>query len=63
MVVVLLIIGTFMDLAAIGGISVTDALKTIWPFYLTALGLTALGVLLIVVYVPALSLWLPALLR
>ena len=43
---------------AIGGISVTDALKTIWPFYLTAL-----GVLLIVVYVPALSLWLPALLR
>ena len=43
---------------AIGGISVTDALKTIWPFYLTAL-----GVLLIVVYVPALSLWLPALLK
>ena len=44
--------------AAIGRISVTDALRTIWPFYLTAL-----SVLLIIVYVPALSLWLPALLR
>jgi len=43
---------------AIGGISVTDALKTIWPFYLAAL-----AVLLIVVFVPQLSLWLPALLR
>jgi len=43
---------------AIGGISVTDALRTIWPFYFAGL-----GVLLIVVYVPALSLWLPALLK
>jgi tripartite ATP-independent transporter DctM subunit len=43
---------------AIGGISVTDALKTIWPFYFAAF-----VVLLIVVYVPALSLWLPSVLR
>lgn len=43
---------------AIGKISVTQALRTIWPFYFAAL-----VVLLIVVYVPQLSLWLPALLR
>jgi tripartite ATP-independent transporter DctM subunit len=43
---------------AIGEISVTQALRTIWPFYLASL-----VVLLIVVYVPALSLWLPALMR
>ena len=43
---------------AIGKISVTEALRTIWPFYLTAL-----AVLFIVVYVPQLSLWLPALLK
>jgi tripartite ATP-independent transporter DctM subunit len=44
--------------AAIGRISVTDALKSIWPFYLAAL-----VVLLAVVYMPALSLWLPGVLR
>jgi TRAP-type C4-dicarboxylate transport system permease large subunit len=43
---------------AIGKISVSDALKTIWPFYLATL-----AVLLVVVFVPQLSLWLPALLR
>ena len=43
---------------AIGKISVTEALRTIWPFYFTAI-----GVLFVVVYVPALSLWLPALLK
>jgi tripartite ATP-independent transporter DctM subunit len=43
---------------AIGKITVTDALKTIWPFYFTAV-----GVLLLVVYIPALSLWLPSLLK
>src|SRR5690606_36628032 len=43
---------------AIGQISVTQALRTIWPFYFAAL-----TVLLIVVYVPQLSLWLPALPR
>jgi tripartite ATP-independent transporter DctM subunit len=44
--------------AAIGKIKVTDALRSIWPFYLTAL-----VVLLLVVFVPALSLWLPAALK
>ena len=44
--------------AAIGKISVTQALKTIWPFYLAALTVS-----LVVVFVPALSLWLPALLK
>ncbi len=43
---------------AIGRISVTETLKTIWPFYFAAL-----AVLLIVVYVPWLSLWLPAALK
>jgi tripartite ATP-independent transporter DctM subunit len=44
--------------AAIGGISVTQALRTIWPFYLAAL-----IVLLLVTFIPALSLWLPAVLK
>ena len=43
---------------AIGKISVTDALRTIWPFYFAAL-----GVLFVVVYVPQLSLWLPGVLK
>jgi tripartite ATP-independent transporter DctM subunit len=43
---------------AIGKISVTQALRTIWPFYIAALTVT-----LVVVFVPALSLWLPTLLR
>jgi tripartite ATP-independent transporter DctM subunit len=43
---------------AIGKISVTDALRTIWPFYFAAI-----GVLFLVVYIPQLSLWLPALLK
>jgi tripartite ATP-independent transporter DctM subunit len=44
--------------AAIGKISVTQALRTIWPFYLAALTVS-----LIVVFVPQLSLWLPSLLK
>ena len=44
--------------AAIGRISVGTALRTIWPFYLAAL-----SVLLLVTFVPALSLWLPATLK
>lgn len=44
--------------SAIGRISVTQALRTIWPFYLAAL-----TVLLVVVFVPSLSLWLPAQLK
>ena len=44
--------------AAIGNISVTDTLRSIWPFYIASF-----VVLLIVAYVPQLSLWLPALLK
>ena len=44
--------------AAIGGISVTQTLRTIWPFYFASL-----MVLLLVTFIPALSLWLPAMLR
>jgi len=44
--------------AAIGRIPVSEALRTIWPFWLAAL-----AVLMFVAFVPALSLWLPALLR
>jgi tripartite ATP-independent transporter DctM subunit len=43
---------------AIGKISIGETLRTIWPFWLTAL-----GVLLLVTIFPQLSLWLPALLR
>lgn len=44
--------------AAIGNISVMQALRSIWPFYLASF-----VVLVLVTYIPALSLWLPALLR
>jgi tripartite ATP-independent transporter DctM subunit len=40
---------------AIGRISIGETLKTIWPFYLAVL-----VVLMVVAFVPALSLWLPA---
>jgi tripartite ATP-independent transporter DctM subunit len=43
---------------AIGQIKVTDTLRTIWPFYAAAF-----VVLMLVIYVPALSLWLPASLK
>jgi len=43
---------------AIGRISIGEVLKTIWPFYLSVL-----VVLLIVAFVPELSLWLPAALK
>jgi len=44
--------------AAIGRIEVAQTLRTIWPFWLAAL-----AVLLLVAFVPALSLWLPGVLR
>ncbi len=44
--------------AAIGKISVADTLKGIWPFYLAAL-----SVVLMVTFIPALSLWLPAVMK
>ena len=43
---------------AIGKISVTEALRSIWPFYLAAF-----VVLVAVIYIPALSLWLPGVLK
>ena len=44
--------------AAVGKITVWDAMKSIWPFYLA--GIAVLG---LVTYIPALSLWLPSLFR
>ena len=44
--------------SAIGNISVSETLRSIWPFYIAAF-----TVLLIVAYVPQLSLWLPHLLK
>jgi TRAP-type C4-dicarboxylate transport system permease large subunit len=43
---------------AIGKITVAQSMRTIWPFWLASL-----AVLLLVAFFPALSLWLPALLR
>ena len=43
---------------AVGKISVWEAMRSIWPFY--GAGIVVLG---LVTYVPALSLWLPALFR
>jgi tripartite ATP-independent transporter DctM subunit len=43
---------------AVGRISVWEAMRSIWPFYFA--GLFVLG---LVTYVPAFSLWLPALFR
>jgi tripartite ATP-independent transporter DctM subunit len=44
--------------SAIGRIEVMQAVRTLWPFYLAAL-----SVVLLVVFVPSLSLWLPSLLK
>jgi tripartite ATP-independent transporter DctM subunit len=44
--------------AGIGQISVGQALRSIWPFYLAAI-----SVLLLVTFIPALSLWLPTVMR
>jgi tripartite ATP-independent transporter DctM subunit len=43
---------------AVGKISIWDTMKTIWPFYGAAF-----AVLMLVTYIPALSLWLPALFK
>jgi TRAP-type C4-dicarboxylate transport system permease large subunit len=43
---------------SIGKIPIGECLRTIWPFYLASL-----AVLLIVAFVPALSLWLPHLMK
>ncbi|KFB08138.1 TRAP transporter large permease [Nitratireductor basaltis] len=43
---------------AVGNVPVWQAVRSIWPFYFAAL-----ATLLLVTYIPALSLWLPALFR
>lgn len=43
---------------AVGRIPIWDAVKSIWPFYGAAV-----GTLLLVTYIPSLSLWLPSLFR
>lgn len=43
---------------AVGRISIWEAVRSIWPFYFAAL-----ITLMLVTYIPALSLWLPALFR
>jgi TRAP-type C4-dicarboxylate transport system permease large subunit len=43
---------------AIGKIGIAETLRTIWPFYLAGV-----AVLVVVTYWPAVSLWLPSVLR
>lgn len=43
---------------AVGGISIREAMKTIWPFFGACV-----AVLMAVTYIPALSLWLPSLFK
>ncbi|SMF72253.1 TRAP transporter, DctM subunit [Xaviernesmea oryzae] len=43
---------------AVGGISIREAMRTIWPFFGASI-----AVLMAVTYIPALSLWLPSLFR
>ncbi|MDS7594859.1 TRAP transporter large permease [Agrobacterium tumefaciens] len=43
---------------AVGGISIREAMRTIWPFFGASI-----AVLLAVTYIPGLSLWLPSLFR
>lgn len=43
---------------AVGGISIREAMRTIWPFFGASI-----AVLMLVTYVPALSLWLPSLFK
>jgi tripartite ATP-independent transporter DctM subunit len=52
-------VGTVLFVScAVGGISIRQAMRTIWPFFGASL-----AVLLLVTYIPALSLWLPSLFR
>lgn len=43
---------------AVGGISIREAMKTIWPFFGASV-----AVLMLVTYIPALSLWLPSIFK
>jgi tripartite ATP-independent transporter DctM subunit len=48
-------VGTVLFVAcAVGGITIREAMRTIWPFFGASI-----AVLLLVTYIPALSLWLP----
>jgi tripartite ATP-independent transporter DctM subunit len=52
-------VGTVLFVScAVGGITIREAMKTIWPFFGASV-----AVLLAVTYIPALSLWLPAIFR
>ena len=52
-------VGTVLFVAcAVGKITIREAMRTIWPFFGASV-----AVLLLVTYVPALSLWLPSLFR
>jgi tripartite ATP-independent transporter DctM subunit len=52
-------VGTVLFVScAVGGISIREAMRTIWPFFGASL-----AVLMLVTYIPALSLWLPALFK
>ena len=43
---------------AVGKVPVAQVIRSIWPFYLAAI-----FTLLLVTYIPVLSLWLPAMFR
>ncbi|MCK8778539.1 TRAP transporter large permease [Rhizobium sp. NTR19] len=52
-------VGTVLFVScAVGGISIREAMRTIWPFFGASV-----AVLLLVTYIPALSLWLPSLFK
>ncbi|MGF9695019.1 MULTISPECIES: TRAP transporter large permease [unclassified Rhizobium] len=52
-------VGTVLFVScAVGGITIREAMRTIWPFFGASV-----AVLLLVTYIPALSLWLPSLFR
>ncbi|RWX78547.1 TRAP transporter large permease [Neorhizobium lilium] len=52
-------VGTVLFVScAVGGISIREAMRTIWPFFGASV-----AVLLLVTYIPALSLWLPGVFR
>jgi tripartite ATP-independent transporter DctM subunit len=52
-------VGTVLFVScAVGGITIREAMRTIWPFF----GASVL-VLLLVTYIPSLSLWLPSIFR
>ncbi|MDR6818198.1 tripartite ATP-independent transporter DctM subunit [Neorhizobium sp. 2083] len=52
-------VGTVLFVScAVGGITIREAMRTIWPFFGASI-----AVLLLVTYVPSLSLWLPSIFR